>query len=132
MFVKRVEILISKTGCITFIVHVSHLSHRQLLSTGPSGLILSTDDFFAHREGYNYEARLLGEAHDWNHNRSMFCVKSHCVITKAFLSNFNQDSLCCVSVFRHICSLVILVLVLSQCCLCLQSGGITEVTRYLE
>lgn len=43
---------------------------RQLLSTGPSGLILSTDDFFAHREGYNYEARLLGEAHDWNHNRT--------------------------------------------------------------
>ncbi|KAK1899518.1 NEDD4-binding protein 2-like 2 [Dissostichus eleginoides] len=49
---------------------IQNMNRGQLLSTGPSGLILSTDDFFAHREGYNYEARLLGEAHDWNHNRT--------------------------------------------------------------
>ncbi|XP_063763418.1 NEDD4-binding protein 2-like 2 [Eleginops maclovinus] len=43
---------------------------RKLLSTGPSGLILSTDDYFAHKEGYHYEAALLGAAHEWNHNRA--------------------------------------------------------------
>ncbi|XP_029302087.1 NEDD4-binding protein 2-like 2 [Cottoperca gobio] len=43
---------------------------RELLSSGPSGLILSTDDYFAHREGYHYDAGLLGAAHEWNHNRA--------------------------------------------------------------
>ncbi|XP_060901723.1 NEDD4-binding protein 2-like 2, partial [Labrus mixtus] len=43
---------------------------RELLSTGPSGLILSTDDYFAHRDGYHYEAGLLGAAHEWNQRRA--------------------------------------------------------------
>ncbi|XP_041659710.1 NEDD4-binding protein 2-like 2 [Cheilinus undulatus] len=43
---------------------------RELLSTGPSGLILSTDDYFAHGDGYRYEVGLLGEAHDWNQRRA--------------------------------------------------------------
>ncbi|XP_070762397.1 NEDD4-binding protein 2-like 2 [Enoplosus armatus] len=43
---------------------------RELLSTGPSGLILSTDDYFAHRDGYRYEAGLLGAAHEWNQGRA--------------------------------------------------------------
>ncbi|KAE8295075.1 NEDD4-binding protein 2-like 2 Phosphonoformate immuno-associated protein 5 [Larimichthys crocea] len=43
---------------------------RELLSTGPSGLILSTDDFFAHRDGYRYEAGLLHAAHEWNQRRA--------------------------------------------------------------
>ncbi|KAG8001878.1 NEDD4-binding protein 2-like 2 [Nibea albiflora] len=43
---------------------------RELLSTGPSGLILSTDDFFAHRDGYRYEAGLLQAAHEWNQWRA--------------------------------------------------------------
>lgn len=43
---------------------------RELLSTGPSGLILSTDDYFAHRDGYRYEAGLLGAAHEWNQKRA--------------------------------------------------------------
>ncbi|KAM6987405.1 uncharacterized protein n4bp2l2 [Tautogolabrus adspersus] len=43
---------------------------RELLSTGPSGLILSTDDYFAHRNGYHYEAGLLGAAHEWNQRRA--------------------------------------------------------------
>ncbi|XP_034557565.1 NEDD4-binding protein 2-like 2 [Notolabrus celidotus] len=43
---------------------------RELLSTGPSGLILSTDDYFSLREGYRYEAGLLGAAHEWNQRRA--------------------------------------------------------------
>ncbi|XP_039986223.1 NEDD4-binding protein 2-like 2 isoform X2 [Xiphias gladius] len=44
---------------------------RELLSTGPSGLILSTDDYFAHRDGYCYEPDLLGVAHEWNQRRGL-------------------------------------------------------------
>uniref|UniRef100_A0A3Q1I9V1 Uncharacterized protein n=1 Tax=Anabas testudineus TaxID=64144 RepID=A0A3Q1I9V1_ANATE len=36
----------------------------------PSGLILSTDDYFAHRDGYCYEPGLLGKAHEWNQSRA--------------------------------------------------------------
>ncbi|XP_059187414.1 NEDD4-binding protein 2-like 2 [Centropristis striata] len=43
---------------------------RELLTTGPSGLILSTDDYFCHRDGYRYEPGLLGAAHEWNQNRA--------------------------------------------------------------
>uniref|UniRef100_UPI0037E81BE9 breast cancer type 2 susceptibility protein-like n=1 Tax=Semicossyphus pulcher TaxID=241346 RepID=UPI0037E81BE9 len=43
---------------------------RELLCSGPSGLILSTDDYFAHRDGYRYEPGLLGAAHEWNQRRA--------------------------------------------------------------
>ncbi|XP_037123873.1 NEDD4-binding protein 2-like 2 [Syngnathus acus] len=43
---------------------------RELLATGPSGLILSTDDYFVHDSGYRYDPNLLGEAHEWNHQRA--------------------------------------------------------------
>ncbi|XP_054649157.1 NEDD4-binding protein 2-like 2 [Dunckerocampus dactyliophorus] len=43
---------------------------RELLSTGPSGLILSTDDYFADRDGYRYDPGLLGAAHEWNQRRA--------------------------------------------------------------
>ncbi|XP_073345250.1 uncharacterized protein n4bp2l2 [Pagrus major] len=43
---------------------------RELLSTGPSGIILSTDDYFAHRDGYRYDVGLLGAAHEWNQSRA--------------------------------------------------------------
>lgn len=43
---------------------------RELLLTGPSGLILSTDDYFSHSEGYRYEPCLLGAAHEWNQRRA--------------------------------------------------------------
>ncbi|CAK6968930.1 NEDD4-binding protein 2-like 2 [Scomber scombrus] len=43
---------------------------RELLSTGPSGLILSTDDYFAYKDGYHYEPGLLGKAHEWNQSRA--------------------------------------------------------------
>lgn len=43
---------------------------RELLSTGPSGIILSTDDYFAYKDGYHYEPGLLGRAHEWNQSRA--------------------------------------------------------------
>ncbi|XP_069563523.1 NEDD4-binding protein 2-like 2 [Brachyistius frenatus] len=43
---------------------------RELLSTGPSGIILSTDDYFAHKDGYHYDPGLLGAAHEWNQWRA--------------------------------------------------------------
>lgn len=43
---------------------------RELICTGPSGLILSTDDYFAQRDGYCYEPGLLGAAHEWNQRRA--------------------------------------------------------------
>ncbi|KAM8902484.1 uncharacterized protein n4bp2l2 [Spinachia spinachia] len=43
---------------------------RERLSESPDGLILSTDDYFAFRDGYRYEPGLLGAAHEWNQNRA--------------------------------------------------------------
>ncbi|XP_035011350.2 breast cancer type 2 susceptibility protein homolog [Hippoglossus stenolepis] len=43
---------------------------RELLSTGPSGVILGTDDYFLHKDDYCYEPFLLGEAHEWNQSRA--------------------------------------------------------------
>ncbi|XP_024910594.1 NEDD4-binding protein 2-like 2 [Cynoglossus semilaevis] len=43
---------------------------RELVSTGPNGLILSTDDYFAQGKDYHYDPGLLGAAHDWNHRRA--------------------------------------------------------------
>uniref|UniRef100_A0A665VJ18 NEDD4 binding protein 2-like 2 n=1 Tax=Echeneis naucrates TaxID=173247 RepID=A0A665VJ18_ECHNA len=43
---------------------------RYLLSTGPNGLVLSTDDYFAHNNGYRYDPDLLGVAHEWNQSRA--------------------------------------------------------------
>ncbi|XP_035479396.2 NEDD4-binding protein 2-like 2 isoform X2 [Scophthalmus maximus] len=43
---------------------------RELLSTGPSGLILSTDDYFAQENDYRYDPGLLGVAHHWNQGRA--------------------------------------------------------------
>ncbi|KAF7643382.1 hypothetical protein LDENG_00240470 [Lucifuga dentata] len=39
------------------------------LLTGPSGLILSSDDYFSHRDGYRYDPSLVGAAHEWNQSR---------------------------------------------------------------
>ncbi|XP_057695665.1 NEDD4-binding protein 2-like 2 isoform X2 [Corythoichthys intestinalis] len=49
---------------------------RSLLAGGPGGLILSTDDYFAHRDGYRYEPSLLGEAHEWNHKRAREAMRA--------------------------------------------------------
>ncbi|NXA37522.1 N42L2 protein, partial [Eudromia elegans] len=42
-----------------------------LLSKDCDGIILSTDDYFGHQDGYTYNAAHLGDAHDWNQKRAM-------------------------------------------------------------
>ncbi|XP_051963152.1 NEDD4-binding protein 2-like 2 isoform X2 [Xyrauchen texanus] len=43
---------------------------RELLSTGPNGMILSTDDYFFQDNRYVFDHTLLGDAHDWNQKRA--------------------------------------------------------------
>lgn len=45
------------------------MSLRELLSTGPNGVILSTDDYFFQDNRYVYDSALIGDAHDWNQKR---------------------------------------------------------------
>ncbi|XP_014847971.1 PREDICTED: NEDD4-binding protein 2-like 2 [Poecilia mexicana] len=51
---------------------------RELLSSGPSGIILSTDDYFAEKEGYHYDPGLLGAAHEWNQSRAKDAMHDGC------------------------------------------------------
>ncbi|KAL2096429.1 hypothetical protein ACEWY4_008577 [Coilia grayii] len=44
---------------------------RELLSSCPNGLILSTDDYFLQEDRYIYDPRLLGDAHCWNQSRTL-------------------------------------------------------------
>ncbi|XP_053312341.1 NEDD4-binding protein 2-like 2 [Spea bombifrons] len=41
-----------------------------LLELHPDGIVFSTDDYFCQREGYTYNVKLLGDAHDWNQDRA--------------------------------------------------------------
>lgn len=43
---------------------------RELLSTGPNGVIFSTDDYFFQDNRYVFDSALLGDAHDWNQKRA--------------------------------------------------------------
>ncbi|KAL4647767.1 NEDD4-binding protein 2-like 2 [Arapaima gigas] len=43
---------------------------QELRSSGPSGLVLSTDDYFYNGTGYAYNPSLLGDAHEWNQKRA--------------------------------------------------------------
>ncbi|XP_072547115.1 uncharacterized protein n4bp2l2 [Salminus brasiliensis] len=43
---------------------------KEILSSGPNGLILSTDDYFFQKDGYFFNPTLLGDAHDWNQKRT--------------------------------------------------------------
>uniref|UniRef100_A0A3B5KA96 NEDD4 binding protein 2-like 2 n=1 Tax=Takifugu rubripes TaxID=31033 RepID=A0A3B5KA96_TAKRU len=45
---------------------------REMIFSCPDGLIFSTDDYFAHRDGYCYDPGLLGEAHEWNQTRGCY------------------------------------------------------------
>ncbi|XP_071352643.1 NEDD4-binding protein 2-like 2 [Trachinotus anak] len=60
---------------------------RELLSTGPNGLILSTDDYFAHKDGYCYEPGLLGVAHEWNQSRAKDAMHDH--LSPVIIDNTN-------------------------------------------
>ncbi|XP_073699114.1 NEDD4-binding protein 2 [Garra rufa] len=41
-----------------------------LLVQNPGGVVLSTDDYFTRNGQYYFEPNLLGEAHEWNHQRA--------------------------------------------------------------
>ncbi|XP_024067426.1 NEDD4-binding protein 2 [Terrapene carolina triunguis] len=43
---------------------------RTLLEDNPSGIILSTDDYFYKNGQYLYDANCLGEAHEWNRKQA--------------------------------------------------------------
>ncbi|XP_053528329.1 NEDD4-binding protein 2 isoform X2 [Artibeus jamaicensis] len=43
---------------------------RTLQEDNPSGIILSTDDYFYINGQYQFDAKYLGEAHEWNQNRA--------------------------------------------------------------
>ncbi|XP_018419928.1 PREDICTED: LOW QUALITY PROTEIN: NEDD4-binding protein 2 [Nanorana parkeri] len=43
---------------------------RMLLEQNPTGVILSTDDYFCQNGQYQYDVNCLSEAHDWNQNRA--------------------------------------------------------------
>ncbi|XP_067387232.1 NEDD4-binding protein 2 isoform X2 [Emydura macquarii macquarii] len=43
---------------------------RTLLEDNPSGIILSTDDYFCKSGQYQYDANCLGDAHEWNRKRA--------------------------------------------------------------
>ncbi|XP_016084546.1 NEDD4-binding protein 2 [Sinocyclocheilus grahami] len=41
-----------------------------MLVQNPGGVVLSTDDYFTRNGQYHFEPNLLGEAHEWNHQRA--------------------------------------------------------------
>ncbi|XP_023685409.2 NEDD4-binding protein 2 isoform X1 [Paramormyrops kingsleyae] len=43
---------------------------RNILQENPSGVVLSTDDYFRRDGFYHYDPSELAEAHEWNHNRA--------------------------------------------------------------
>lgn len=55
--------------CFIFVIF-----HRTLLEDNPSGIILSTDDYFYKNGQYQYDANCLGEAHEWNRKRGKNCI----------------------------------------------------------
>lgn len=40
-----------------------------MLGQNPRGVVLSTDEYFTRNGQYQFEPNLLGEAHEWNHQR---------------------------------------------------------------
>ncbi|KAE8627328.1 hypothetical protein XENTR_v10006945 [Xenopus tropicalis] len=43
---------------------------RFLLNLNPNGFVFSTDDYFCQKDGYTYDVKLLGDAHNWNQCRA--------------------------------------------------------------
>ncbi|KAB1281855.1 NEDD4-binding protein 2 [Camelus dromedarius] len=49
---------------------IPFIIHRTLQEDNPSGVILSTDDYFYINGQYQFDVKYLGEAHEWNQNRA--------------------------------------------------------------
>lgn len=61
---------------------------RTLLEDNPSGIILSTDDYFYQKNGqYQFDADCLGEAHSWNWKRAKEAFEKR--ITPIIIDNTN-------------------------------------------
>ncbi|KAL1023977.1 hypothetical protein UPYG_G00049780, partial [Umbra pygmaea] len=43
---------------------------KAILQQNPHGVVFSTDDYFCRHGDYCYDPSVLGEAHEWNHNRA--------------------------------------------------------------
>ncbi|XP_062409307.1 NEDD4-binding protein 2-like 2 [Sardina pilchardus] len=63
---------------------------RELLSSCPHGLILSTDDYFLQEDHYVYDARLLGDAHHWNQSRTREALRDYC--SPIIIDNTNMQA----------------------------------------
>ncbi|KAG5268953.1 hypothetical protein AALO_G00196690 [Alosa alosa] len=63
---------------------------RDLLSSCPNGLILSTDDYFLQEDRYVYDARLLGDAHHWNQSRTREALRDYC--SPIIIDNTNMQA----------------------------------------
>lgn len=63
---------------------------RELLSTGPNGLIFSTDDYFSQEQGYCYDRSNLGEAHEWNQKQAKEAMWKGC--TPVIIDNTNMQA----------------------------------------
>ncbi|XP_051560928.1 NEDD4-binding protein 2-like isoform X3 [Myxocyprinus asiaticus] len=46
-----------------------------MLEHNPGGVVLSTDEYFTRNGPYHFEPNLLGEAHEWNHQRAKEALK---------------------------------------------------------
>ncbi|KAJ8000458.1 hypothetical protein DPEC_G00180330 [Dallia pectoralis] len=51
---------------------------RAILEQNPQGVVLSTDDYFCRHGEYFYDPSVLGEAHEWNHNRAKVAMETSC------------------------------------------------------
>ncbi|KAM4050427.1 NEDD4-binding protein 2 isoform 1-T2 [Anomaloglossus baeobatrachus] len=58
-----------------------------ILGQNPTGVILSTDDYFAQSGEYRYDISCLGEAHEWNHKRAKEAFKKN--VTPIIIDNTN-------------------------------------------
>ncbi|CAI9600369.1 unnamed protein product [Staurois parvus] len=52
---------------------------RMLLEQHPTGVILSTDDYFDQNGQYQYDKNCLSEAHDWNQKRAKDAFEKECL-----------------------------------------------------
>lgn len=43
-----------------------------MVAQNPGGVVLSTDEYFIQNGQYQFEPNLLGEAHEWNHQRGEY------------------------------------------------------------
>jgi len=43
-----------------------------MVTQNPGGVVLSTDEYFIQNGQYQFEPNLLGEAHEWNHQRGEY------------------------------------------------------------